>query len=311
MILAAGLGTRMRALSELRAKPALPVRGIPLVAYTLRLLAHHGVREVLLNVHHRPRSIERAVEQHCPPGLKVFYSREEQPLGTGGGIRAALRFLRESDPCLLLAGDMLLDYDLGALVAAHRIRNSAVTFLLCEDRRADRFGTIGLDGEERVVRIAERMDLGGEMSLGVYAHATVLAARTLETLPEGRVFSHLDGWIAPLLESGARDIRGVLASAESCLWEPVGTLREYLEVNLASHDLSYLDADALARGLGVRLEPGLVVGAGARLGAGVSLERAVVWDGEQVPDGLHGSNGVFAGGHFHAVSGDPAEGAVR
>jgi NDP-sugar pyrophosphorylase family protein len=306
MILAAGLGTRLRPLSELRAKPALPVRGIPLVAYALRLLAHHGIGEVLLNLHHRPQSIERAVEQHCPPGLRVVYSREDEPLGTGGGIRAAAHFLRASDPCLVLAGDMLLDFDLGALLATHRARGSAVTFLLCDDRRADRFGTIGLDAGERVVRIARRMDLGGETCRGVYAHATLVAARALDALPERRVFSHLDGWIAPLLESGARDVRGVLAPAGTCLWEPVGTLAEYLEVNLAPHRLSYLDADALARALGVRLEPGLVVGAGARLGAGASLERAVVWDGEQVPDGLRASDGVFAGGRFHALGEDPA-----
>jgi NDP-sugar pyrophosphorylase family protein len=117
------------------------------------------------------------------------------------------------------------------------------------------------------------------------------------------VFSHLDDWLAPRLAGGARDVRGELYEPSRCLWEPVGTPDEYLAANLQPLSLSYLDADARARAAGARLEPGLVIGAGARLGRDVALERAVVWDGESVPDGLHASDGVFAGGRFHPVSG--------
>ncbi len=94
MIVAAGLGTRLRPLSELRPKPALPVRGIPLISYPLELLAHHGVTEVMINVHHLPEILIDAAQRSCPAGMTVHFSVEEVIFDTGGGIRRAVEFLR-------------------------------------------------------------------------------------------------------------------------------------------------------------------------------------------------------------------------
>ena len=299
MIVAAGLGTRLRPLSELRPKPALPVRGIPLIAYQLALLARHGVQEVVVNAHHLPELLMEATRRHCPAGMGLRFSLEPELLDTGGAIRQVRDFLRASDPCLILGGDMLLDADLSALLKRHRQRGDAVTMLLRRDPRADRFGSVGVDAEDCVRRIGRRFDLGGETHSGVYVWANVVAARAFEDLPDRQVFSHFDDWLAPSLSAGARDVRGEVMDVTSCTWEPVGTPAEYLAANLRPPRLSYFDPDAQARCEGTRFEPGLVIGAGATLGAGARLQRAVVWDGERVPPGLHASDGVFAGGAFH------------
>jgi hypothetical protein len=76
-------------------------------------------------------------------------------------------------------------------------------------------------------------------------------------------------------------------------------MAEYLQANLAPPRLSYIDVDTRARSAGTRFERELVIGAGATLGAGASLRRAVVWEDERVPEGLLASDGVFAGGTFH------------
>lgn len=299
MIQAAGLGTRMRPLTHLCPKSALPVRGIPMIGYALAWLASQGVREVMVNLHHLPELLREAVEHERPSGLAVSFSPEPEPLGTGGGIRRARAFLRESDPCLVIAGDMLLDLELAPLVALHRARGDAVTLVLRDDPRGDHFGTIGLDGGGRVRRIARRLDLGSEVESGVYPSVRILSARALEGLPEREVFVDLDDWLAPRLRAGDQSIRGVRLSAERCIWEPVGNPTEYLRTNLHPPPLSYLDADARARARGVRFGPELVLGAGAELGPDVELRRVVVWDGEKVPAGLHARGGVFAGGSFH------------
>lgn len=306
MIQAAGLGTRLRPLSELRPKAAMPVRGLPLIAYSLAWLARQEIREVVINLHHGSEAIQNAVERYCPRGLAVQYSHEAAPLGTGGGIRRAQSFLRESDPSLVIAGDMLLDLDLAPLRARHGERGDAVTLLLREDTRAARFGTIGLDAGERVRRIARRLDLGGETCAGVYVSVRLIAARAFDTLPEREAFVDLDDWLGPLLGGGAADVRGVLLGPERWTWEPVGTPAEYLAANLQARRLSYLDADARAQAEGTRFQRDLVIGAGAELGAGTRLRRAVVWDGEKVHAGLRACDGVFAGGAFHpCVEGDP------
>jgi hypothetical protein len=84
----------------------------------------------------------------------------------------------------------------------------------------------------------------------------------------------------------------------------VGTPAEYLAANLRSVALSYWDADARARAAGTRFEGDVVIGAGAELGPGVRLRRAVVWDGEKVPAGFRGEDGVWAGGAFHSCLGE-------
>jgi NDP-sugar pyrophosphorylase family protein len=300
MIVAAGRGTRLRPLTDLRPKPALPVRGLPLVAYQLALLARHGVTEAVINLHHLPEQLMEAAQRWCPVGMQLRFSLEPELLDTGGAIRAVAEFLRESDPCLLIGGDMLLDYDLGALIAHHRASRAAVTLLLRDDPRAASFGSIGIDAQGCVRRIGSRFDLGGTTRAGLYTWVNVVSANALAGLPEREVFGHLDHWIAPRLAAGARDVRAELASPAACFWEPVGTPSEYLAANLRPLRLSYLDAEAVARGAGTRFEPELVIGAGATLGAGASLRRAVVWDSENVPPGLRASDGVFAGGSFHA-----------
>jgi NDP-sugar pyrophosphorylase family protein len=254
MILAAGLGTRMRPLSELRPKPVLPVRGIPLLAWPLAWLARHGVREAIVNLHHLPEATRAAAEGWTPPGLALHFSEEPLLLGTGGGMRRAAAFLRESDPSLVLAGDALFDLELAPLVARHRERGDAVTLVLRDDPRAERFGTIGIDAAGRVRRIAHRFDLRGESSAGVYVSVNLIAARAFDTLPAREVFGHLDEWLAPRLAAGAEDVRGELLAASRCAWEPVGTPAEYLAANLDPPAVSYFDADARARALGVRLE---------------------------------------------------------
>jgi mannose-1-phosphate guanylyltransferase len=267
----------------------------------------------VVNVHHLPESLIAAAQRWCPPQLKLHFSHEAELLHTGGAIRRVASFLRESDPCLVFGGDMILDFDLAALIRHHRDGKHAATLVLREDPRAPCFGTIGLDDRGRVRRIARRFDLGGTVQAGVYTWANLFSPHALESLPDRQIFNHLDDWLAPLLTRGAQDIHGVLLSPSECVWEPVGDLSEYLHANLYPPDLSYLDPDALAREDGTRFEGSCVIGRGAAIGAGARLERAVVWDGEKIPDGFEGEDGVYAGGAFHrcVARPDASAGAPR
>jgi mannose-1-phosphate guanylyltransferase len=300
MIVAAGLGTRLRPLTNYRPKPALPVRGLPLVAHTLELLARSGVREVGINVHHLPDLLIAAAREHCPPGVTLEFSVERELLDTGGGIRRMAAFLRESDPCIVVGGDMRFELDLRALVARHVAARRAATLLLLEDPRAAEFGSIGIDARGRIRRIAGRFDLGGEVRAGLYTWINVFSPRLFDALPEREIFGHLDHWIAPQLAAGAEGICAEIATPAECRWQPVGTPEEYLAANLAPTALRSDASDARARALGARFEADLVIGAGASIEAGARLRRCVIWDAERVPAGCCGSDGVFAHGRFHA-----------
>jgi NDP-sugar pyrophosphorylase family protein len=309
MIVAAGLGTRLRPLTNYCPKPALPVRGLPLIAHTLDLLARSGVREVAINVHHLPDVLIAAAREHCPPGLTLEFSMERELLDTGGGIRRMAAFLRESDPCIVVGGDMRFELDLRALVERHVAARRAATLLLLGDPRAAEFGSIGIDARGRIRRIAKRFDLGGEVRAGLYTWINVFSPRLFDSLPEREVFSHLDHWIAPRLAAGADDIVAELATPAECRWQPVGTPEEYLAANLAPTALTSDAADSRARARGARFEGDLVIGAGAAIAAGARLSRCVIWDAERVPADCSASDGVFARGAFHACR-PPASAAL-
>ncbi len=303
MILAAGFGTRLRPLSELLPKPAMPVRGLPVIAYNLALLSHHGVRDVMINTHYLPEAIVEAAERHRPHGMTLHFSHEPEILNTGGGLRKVASFLRKSDPCILLAGDMVLDVDLTGFIQRHRDSKAAITFGLLDDPRTASFGSIGIDGQEglgRVRRIANRVDLGGERRAGVYISLSLLSASALDTLPEMEKFSHLEDWVKPMLQAGREDICAELFSEKNCFWEPVGTLEEYLSANFIRHKYSFIDVDHCARQDGVQLNIHSILGRGVTLNEGSCLRRVVVWDGEHLPDNYQAENGIFAGGDFYA-----------
>lgn len=298
MIVAAGLGTRLRPLTEWLPKPALPVRGIPLIAYPLALMAAAGVREIVINVHHLPERLVHAAERFRPPNVSLEFSHERDLLHTGGAIRRVASFLRETETCVVVGGDMVVDLDLKELIRGHEASGRAVTLALADDSRVASFGSIGLDAAGRLRRIGRRFDLGGELQRGLYSWVNVLSARAFAQLPERDVFNHLEDWWGPWAAREPDAVGGVLLGAGEIAWEPVGTPAEYLHANFSLPELSYLDPDPLARANGTRLDSHVIAGAGAEIGAGSELERVVIWENERVPAGTHARDGVFASGRF-------------
>jgi NDP-sugar pyrophosphorylase family protein len=131
LVLTAGLGTRLQPLSDVRAKPAMPVAGEPLISRILRWLSASGIRRVVLNLHHRPETITRIVGDGSPLGMTVRYSWESGLLGSAGGPARAIPLL-ESDRFLVINGDTLTNVDLGALVRQHLDTNALVTMAVVD-----------------------------------------------------------------------------------------------------------------------------------------------------------------------------------
>ncbi len=116
MILAAGLGKRMRPLTDRCPKPLLPVAGRPLIVHHLARLQAAGIVEIVVNVSYRAEQIMATLGDGADYGVRIAWSREEAPLETGGGIRQALGLLGEA-PFLLVNGDVWCDLDPAALPA--------------------------------------------------------------------------------------------------------------------------------------------------------------------------------------------------
>lgn len=309
MILAAGLGTRMKPLTDLVAKPALPILGRPVIAWLLHFLRAHGIQEVAINLHHHAESIKAAVSEHGPSDQSIQYFYERQPLGTGGGIAAARNFLSHSDPSIVLAGDMLVDFDLTHLVKKHRETQALCTLLLLQDpARAEAFGSIGLGPEGRVRRIADRLDLGDEIRSGLFVGLRIFSPAAFDALPQPQndgAFEDLSDWLGPLLSQSQSHICGQILNPENLQWQPIGTPGEYLDANLNPPAAPYLGPTPLSAPGTQRLGENrdVIIGAGAQLGKNAKLSRCVVWKNEIIPANFQGTEGVFAGGKFYSCRG--------
>src|SRR5919201_6343445 len=119
MILAAGLGTRLRPLTYVMPKPVAPVLNRPIVAWIAELLSSHGFGDVVTNVSYLPEQIREVLGDGSGFGLQITYSEEPEPLGTAGGVGKVRDFLSETDSFLIISGDALTDIDPGAMRAAH------------------------------------------------------------------------------------------------------------------------------------------------------------------------------------------------
>ena len=152
LVLAAGLGTRLQPLTSVRAKPAVPLAGRPLVVRILEWLAEQGVEDAVLNLHHRPETVTRAVGHGRAAGVRVRYSWEPAVLGSAGGPRQALPLLGRR--FFIVNGDTLTTLSLRALADAHARAGAAVTLAVAPHPDPDRYGGVLVTGDGRVRRFA-------------------------------------------------------------------------------------------------------------------------------------------------------------
>ena len=154
IVLCAGLGTRLGTIGRGLPKCLLPIGSEPLLAHTLRWLAHHGYLEVGLNLHHCADAIRDMAKDGGDFGVKLEYRRESELLGTAGAVRNFAEFIGDSPEVLVVYGDLLIDQDLGALRDAHRAHRASATLLV--HRRAGSNSLIALDADGRITGFVER-----------------------------------------------------------------------------------------------------------------------------------------------------------
>jgi NDP-sugar pyrophosphorylase family protein len=300
MILAAGLGTRLRPLTEILPKPAVPYFDRPIAAHALAQLAEVGVTDVVLNAHHLAERLEPALRPFVPSGMRIEVIHEPTLLGTGGGVRNAL--LRQSERLgppaddeliLLMNGDVVFFPDLRAALEHHRRHRALATMVVRRDPRANELGAIDV-AEGRVERVLGRPPSSALAEPMMFTGVHVLSGRALNALPEEGCIVR-KGYI-PWLMAG----ESVAAHVEDAPFRDCGTLAEYLAAHLDGFSgrvrvdtACAVAADASVAGA---LLDRCAVGSRASIDAGVRLARCVVWPGEHVR--VSATDAVFAGGQM-------------
>lgn len=331
MVLAAGLGIRLRPLTDTLPKPAVPICGIPPIRWTLANLAAHGVKQVVVNTHFQPDAIRAAVGDPAQLGLEVEFSHEAQILGTGGGLKRVESYF-VGGTFLMVNAKLLFDADVNAAVRFHREKNAVATMVLRPHPPGAGYGSVDIDEEGQIRRLVGQFEWDAPLTECMFTGMHVLEPAILERLPTG-IDVGINKKVYPeLIEEGAGAYGHIQAEA---YWAEPSTPDRYLavvcdvlagRVSLGRFRSAGVDpfASCEVRGERMFVHPdaevhpsvkltgpvwigaGACVAAGAELGPEVAVEpgaivgsakivRSVVWPDTEVASGEYLDQTVAAG----------------
>jgi mannose-1-phosphate guanylyltransferase len=277
MILAAGLGTRLRPLTYVMPKPVAPVLNRPIVAWIADLLSGHGFREVVANVSYLPQQIREVLGDGSDFGLEVTYSEEPEPLGTAGGVGKVRDFLSETDSFLIISGDALTHIDLGTMRQAHEgnvERGAIATLATKRVEDTTQFGVVITDEEGRIQGFQEKPEppeaLSDLANCGIY----MFRREIFDHFPPPDQKSPAgDPDQPPGFVDWAMDVFPSLLDGDipfysheiDAYWNDIGSVGEFVQGNL----------DALAGKVGIE-PPGQDVSEGIYVGESSDIDAAKV-----------------------------------
>jgi mannose-1-phosphate guanylyltransferase/mannose-1-phosphate guanylyltransferase/phosphomannomutase len=318
MVLAAGLGTRLRPLTFEIPKPMVPVLDRPVMAHIVNLCERQGFDQLVANLHYFPDTIREYF------GDRLEYRYEEELLGTAGGVRNVRDFFGE-DPVVVISGDALTDLDLNKLVERHRSAGGIGTLTVKQVDDTQEYGVVLHDADGRIQGFQEKphpdealSDLG---NCGIYCFSPEI----FDYFPDTDFVDWANDVFPVLLEN---DVPFYIHEIEE-YWNDVGSLDELrsgtfdalegrLRIDVPGDEVaegvragsgSQLPEDAEVAGpvwigqdcqigAGVKLMGPLVIGDGSRIGAGAALRESIVFPGTPVDDGeiligaIHGHAGI-------------------
>jgi len=308
MILAAGLGTRLRPLTFERAKPAIPLLGEPLLIRSIRWLMAQGVEAFRINLHHLPQTIESLFESNSRAALPVSFSFEEQILGTAGGLKANESFF-DTGTLIMVNGDITADFSIREAVRFHKERRALATLLLLKQEPPYHHFPVRIDVEGRV-RDFKGACPGGNLVPDAYVFTGVhiLEPEIFRFIPRGQFYEINDQAYPQAMREGL----GVFGYPVEGYWNDLGRPWRYLDAQKALMERGALNPC-------ICVSPTADIAQTARLGDFVSagencvleahtfVENSILWDNVRIEQAaslrgcIVGSGVTVTGNHVDRI----------
>ncbi|MGH9198107.1 MAG: nucleotidyltransferase family protein, partial [Acidimicrobiia bacterium] len=223
LVLTAGVGSRLRPLSDIRAKPAVPVAGPTMIERILQWLTSQGITHIVLNLHHKPETITRIVGNGQHLGASIRYSWEDPILGSAGGPRKALALL-EGNPILIINGDTLCRLDLPSLLEEHCQSGAKVSMALTTNPDPARYGGVLVNSDGTVTGFAPARFPAPTLH---FVGVQLVDRSVLAPLPLDVPLETVNDVYPALIAERRAEIRAVVRQAE---FHDIGTVPSYFKV---------------------------------------------------------------------------------
>jgi NDP-sugar pyrophosphorylase family protein len=278
MILAAGFGTRLFPLTIDRTKPAIPFLGKPLVGYVAEYVARYGFTDVVVNLHHQPESVKKALGDGSDYGVKINYTLEEpRILGTAGALDNAREFL-ENETFLIVNGKIITDIDIAAALQTHRESGAVATMVLKENARRERFTIV--ETENGFVKnfgdfpqVSDQNEIQNPL---MFTGIHILEPRVFDYIPRGVYSDIVPTFYVPAIANGEK----IAAHVTRGNWFELSTIPRYLDISLAM----------MPKGGGV------FAGENCAISPKAAISDSVIWDDVKIEDGARLHRTIVADG---------------
>lgn len=295
MIMAAGVGNRLMPLTAEIPKPMVPMANRPLMEHIVTLLTRHGFNNIISNLYYHADNIYNHFLDGGKYGANMLYSREEELMGTAGGVKKCAWFL--DDTFVIVSGDALTDVNLTRLVDEHKKRGALATIALKEVEQVEQFGVVITDENGRIQSFQEKPRqeeaLSNKANTGIY----VFEPEIFNYIPDRQFYDFGKQLFPHLVQIGA-PFYGI--NIENNYWCDVGSINTYglshsdiLEgkVNAAPEgelvigsNYKVLLGEGASIGDSVRFEGNCVIGPGCRIGDQAVIADSVIWDNSTIKD---------------------------
>jgi mannose-1-phosphate guanylyltransferase len=285
VVMAGGEGTRLRPLTLDVPKPFLRVAGKPAVEYALEALVAAGIKDIIITTFYKPERLIRHLAGGARLNARIFYSVEDQAMGTAGGVAKCLS-LTGMDTVVVLSGDVIADVNIKSLVNAHKKSGAAATMALTRVENVSEFGIVGLDETGRIVRFKEKPKTPDEtfsnlINTGIY----VLEPAALREVPEGSPYDFSKDLFPKLLAKGMK-MQGVPIDG---FWMDVGRPADLIK---ASEILAERHGKKGGIREGAKLDPKATLARvdcypESAVEAGAIVEDSILYEGARVETDAH------------------------
>lgn len=289
IILSAGYGTRLWPLTEDRTKPAIPILGKPLVGYVAEYLAQHDVRDIIVNLHHQPDSVRRALGDGSAFGVNLQYVNEPVILGTSGALDNARDFLY-GDTFVVINGKIITDINLRSALETHRRTNAIATLVLLPNSKYERFSCVRTNGDflAGFGGMPKRDDFSEDDPPLMFTGIHILEPQIFDYIPKSRFSDSVVDVYPAAMRNGER----IAVHVANENWYELSTIPRYLDISLtllkrAGADVHrgadcYVSSDAVVKNS--VLWDNVHIREGARVNRAILADHVVIEAGEVIED---------------------------